>query len=71
MASHVDTCNTVRYGRLSADAREYWPPAFGDREDLCSCGDNPDTDDQAEYAEDRAEFEEALEELERHPGSRW
>lgn len=72
MAPHIDTCYTVRYVRLSADAREYWPPAFSDREDLCSCGTNPDARMvKPEYAEQRAEFEDALEELERHPGSRW
>jgi NAD(P)H-flavin reductase len=72
MAAHTDTCYTVRYGRLSTDAREYWPPAFGGREDLCSCGANPDARMvKREYAEDRAEFEDELEALERHPGSRW
>ncbi|AWG64783.1 hypothetical protein DDT46_13920 [Mycobacteroides abscessus] len=39
---HAIDCLKIRYCDLPSEAREYWPPDFTGREDMCTCDANPE-----------------------------
>jgi hypothetical protein len=63
---HLPDCLMTRYVALPSDDREYWPPAFESRPDLCTCGVYPRAKAALpEHEGDRRDLEEFLDRVER------
>lgn len=58
---HGSHCLMKRYEALPSEDREWWPPGFSSRPDLCSCGAHPNAEAlRPEHAGDRHELENYL-----------